>query len=224
MFEYAYIRDRIEPFRPDLIGREGQLAFQIAARRLADETLGLQEETLFTCPANSLWAPVYVPTTDWKISVFIVKAEYQKPDGTFCPLPLYNQEEVENLTRHTHNQAGVMAAYTSVQGNFWPNRPPAIDTQIRAIVAYKPIGDFDEVDFGPDYEDALVQGALAHLLMLPGQHRDPQGAALAEERFISMSSSLRGINLIGDAGYYRASVKPRRHHFGGAMRQDMLRY
>ena len=224
MFAYAYIRDRIDSHRPDLKGRMGQLAFQIAARRLATETLDLQEEVLFTAPAGSVYTEIYTPDEDWKVSLYIFKAEYQKSDGTYSPLPLYNQDAVQELTKHTHNDPGVMKAYTSVDGNFWPNRPPAFDTQIRAIVAYKPIGDFDEVDFGPQYEDALVQGALAHLLLLPGEHRDPKGAESAEGKFISECSHHLGVNLIGDVGYSRASEKPRKHCFGGAMRSNMLRY
>jgi hypothetical protein len=223
-FQYAYIRDRIESFRPDLKGRQGQLAYQVSARRLADETLGLQEEVIFIAPANSISTEIYTPDVDWKVAIYIFKAEYQKPDGSYKPLPLFNQDALTDLYRHTHENSGTMAAYTTVQGQFWPNRPPAVDTQIRAIVAYKPIGDFDEVDFGPDYEDALVEGALSHLLRIPGHDQDKRGAQDSEMRFLSMASSLRGINLIGDAGYFRASEKPRKHHFGGPMRQNMLRY
>jgi hypothetical protein len=224
MFAYEYIRDRIDPMRPDLKGRMGQLAFQVAARRLATETLDLQEEVIFLATAGSVYTQIYTPDVDWRVALYIFKAEYQKPDGHYHPLPLFNQDALRDLTKHTHNDSGDMKGYTSVDGNFWPNRPPAIDTQIRAWVAYKPIGDFDEVDFGPDYEDALIQGALAHLLRLPGEHRDPQGAETAEVRFESECSHLRGINLIGDVGYSRASEKPRKHHFGGAMRSNMLRY
>lgn len=224
MITFAQIQDRILPMRTDKLAREGQLSFQVSARRLAVETLALQEETEFTVVADVVSSPVYDVAADGKESLFIFKAEWQKPDGTWEPMHLYNQEALKDLTRHTHNRSGEMKGYTSDQGRFWPNRPPVIDTQVRAIVAYQPVGDFDEVDFGRDFEDALVEGALAHLLRLPGTDRDPQGAELSEKRFQSMASALRGMVLIGDAGYFRGSTQPKRSVFGRPMQQNKLRY
>ncbi len=211
--------------RGDIKDRRGLMAFQVAARRLAVETLGLQEEVTFTVTANTVITTLVYPPDQPKESLYIFKAEWLKSDGvTFEPIRIYNQDALKELTHHTHNNPGEMKGYTSDQGRFYPNRPPAVDTQVRAIVAYKPTGDFDEVDFGHEFEDALVEGALSYFMRLPGPDKDMFSAELSERRFLSEASALRGMVLIGDVGYLRASVKPRKHHFGGFMGQDKLRF
>jgi hypothetical protein len=224
MITFAQIQDRIGCMRPDKLGREWQLAFQVSARRLAAETLGLQAIVEFEVLANSVYSPVYDSTVDEKEAVFIFKAEWQKVDLTWVPLVPLNQEKLNDLTGHTHDSPGEMKAFTSDQGKFRPNRPPAVNTQVRAVVAYKPIGDFDEVDFGPEFEDALVEGALSHLMRLPGELRNVQDFELAERRFLSMSSGLRGSVLVGDVGYARGSINPERLSLWGFMGQDRMRY
>lgn len=224
MITFAQIQDRIGCMRPDKMPREWQLAFQVSARRLAMETLGLQEIVEFTVLANSVYAPVYDSPSYMKEAIFIFKAEWQKTDATWEPMRLLNQEGLKDLTKHTHNSPGEMKGFTSDQGRIWPNRPPAIDTQVRAVVAYKPMGDFDEVDFGQDFEDALVEGALSHLMRLPGPDRNLQDSELAERRFLSMASSLRGVVLIGDAGYSRGSTTPKRLSSWRGMHENKLRY
>ena len=220
MTQYAYIRDRIEPFREDLKPRQGQLAYQISCRQVALETLALREIVTFTIPAGTISQPIYDPTYE-KEAIYIFRAMLS---GASKDLRLYNQAELEDLYHSISPGEGTIAAYTTDQGQFWPNRPPSVDTQVIADVAYKPIGDFDEVDFGPEFEDAIVHGALAHYLALPGKGQDKAEARRLETQFITECSSLRGANLVGDAGYYRASTAPRRHHFGHNWRSDMLRY
>lgn len=223
MITFAQIQDRIGSMRPDKLPREWQLAFQIGARRLATETLALQETVDFTVTAYAVTTELTWPDLD-RECLWIFKAEWQKDDDSWEPMRLYNQEALKDLTRHTQNDAGLMKGFTSEQGKFRPNRPPSVDTQVRAVVAYQPVGDFDEVDFGREFEDALIEGALSHLMRLPGEQRDMNASELAERRFQSMASGLRGTTLIGDAGYIRASSKPRRLQFGGFMGQDRLRY
>ena len=224
MITFDQIQDRILPMRTDKKAREGQLAFQVSARRLAAETLGLQEIWTFTASKGEIYSDVYDVTVDEKECLFIFKAEWQKADLTWEPIRLYNQEGLKDLTKHMYNTPGEMKGFTSDQGKFWPNRPPDADTQVRSTVAYKPMGDFNEVDFGQDFEDALVEGALSHFMRLPGPDRDMQASELSERRFLSMGSSLRGVVLIGDAGYSRASTTPKRLHFGNPMQQNKLRY
>ena len=210
--------------RADKLSREGQLAFQVGARRLAVETLGLQDIVEFTVLANSVYASVYDPDVDGKEAIYLFKAEWQKLDGSWEPMGLFNQDAIKELTRHAFNNPGEMKAYTSDQGRFYPNRPPAVDTQVRAVVAYKPMGDFDEVDFGQEFEDSLVEGALSHLMRLPGPERDMRSAFDYEDSFKSHASGLRGSVLIGDVGYNRGSHKPRKLHFGHIMRENKLRF
>jgi len=224
MITFAQIQDRILPMRSDKMSREGQLAFQVSARRLAVETLGLQDIVEFTVLANSVYASVYDPVVDQREAVYLFKAEWQRPDGRWEPMGLFNQDAVKDLTRHAFNNPGEMKAYTSDQGRFYPNRPPAVDTQVRAVVAYKPLGDFDEVDFGQEYEDPLVEGALSHLMRLPGPEKDMRSAFEYEDSFKVHASGLRGSVLIGDVGYNRGSTQPKRLHFGRAMQQNKLRF
>ena len=220
MTQYAYIRDRIEPFRDDLKPRVAQLSYQVACRQVALETLALREFVEFTIPAGTICQPIYDPTYE-REAIYIFRA---KLSGHRRDLPLYNQDALEDLYHNLSPFEGTIAAYTTDQGQFWPNRPPAADTQVIADVAYKPIGDFDEVGFGPEFEDAIVHGALAHFLALPGSGQDKSEARRLEAQFITESSSLRGANLVGDAGYKRASVAPKRHHFGQGYHSNMLRY
>jgi hypothetical protein len=220
MTQFAYIRDRIEPFRDDLKPRQAQLAYQIACRQVAMETLALREFVVFTIPAGTISQPIYDPTHE-KEALYIFSA---KLDGHRRDLPLYNQAELEDLYHNISPFEGIIAAYTTDQGQFWPNRPPSADTQVIADVAYKPIGDFDEVNFGPEFEDPIVHGALSHYLALPGAGQDKAEARRLETQFITECSSLRGVNLVGDAGYYRASTTPKRHHFGQNYRSNMLRF
>lgn len=223
MITFAAIQDRIGAMRPDLLPREWQLAFQVGARRLATETLALQDFVLFTIPAESIFVSIDDPD-GLRAALYIFKAEWQKTDGTWDPMPLMNEWALKDLTRHIYNSTGEMKGYTSDQGKFYPNRPPKVDTQVRALVAFKPIGDFDEVDFAQDFEDALVEGALAHLMRLPGQNRDRAESELSENRFLSMVSGLRATTLIGDVGYVRGSTHPKRLLFAAPMRTNKLRY
>jgi hypothetical protein len=216
MIAYADIQDRIDGMRTDKLAREFQLAFQVSARRLAELTLGVQEIVTFTVPADTQKMLVYDPaeTTD-RVSLFVFKAERLNEDtGKWISLPNLNQRQEQETTLHPTPRSGDMFAFTTDQGLFVPYRPPVVDTQVRATVAYKPVGDFDEVAFGAGFEDALVEGALSHLYRLPGPERDLRAAADAESKFISEASGLRGIVLIGDMGYAKGSGKVKRHRFG----------
>lgn len=223
MLTFASIQNRIGPMRPDKLPREGLLAFQVAAKRLAEETFGLQEVVEFTLLANSVYQAIYDPTTDLKEAVHMFKAEWQDTAGAWQPLRLLNENALEATTRHAFNSPGTLRAFTYTQGKFYPNRPPAIDTQVRGVVAYSPLGDFSEVDFGAEYRDALVEGSLAYLLRLPGKEQDRNAAAASENAFQSMCSGLRGVNLTGAIGYARASHMVKRHR-EGFFNRDVLRY
>jgi hypothetical protein len=253
MIRYDQIRDRIESMRSDKKGRDGQLAFQIGARRLASETLALQEIVIFTLPAGALAVEPYsqpgaistdlvaddgsittVDTSTWegsdssqaRESLYIFQAEYQDPvTGQWSKLVPYNQQALESVGHHLVPSDGVMRAFTSDHGRFRPNRPPMVDTQIRAKVAYQPTGDFDGVHFSHEFEDALVEGALAHFYRLPGPGRDPNAAADSENAFLSIAAGLRGITLIGDMGYHRGSTHPKRaQRWTRFMSNDTLGY
>jgi hypothetical protein len=222
MTQFSDIQDRISPFREDKRPREAQLAYQISCRRLALETLALREQIEFTVPAGAISTPIYDPTQQ-RESIYIFRANIGSGSG-WKELRLYNQAEIVDLYHHINPREGIMAAYTTVQGQFWPNRPPSADTVILADVAYKPVGDFDEVDFGPEFEDLIVSGALAHFMLLPGEGRDVAMAREFEVRFLSEAGSLRAANLVGDAGYSRASTTPKRHHFGQGFKSNTMRF
>jgi hypothetical protein len=250
MIRFANIQDRIIPMRSDKKDREGMLAFQVAARRLASETLALQEIVLFTMPLGAFAVNPYtyataIVTNDgtvitgidpatWestdnpfeKEPIHIFKADWQDPTtGRWRVMHLYNQGTLEKHMRHVEPGDGYMRAFTSDQGRFRPNRPPGAATQVRVQVAYKPIGDFDEVHFGSDFEDALVEGALSYYMRLPGSGQDREEAARAEDRYNAIASGLRGSELIGDAGFSRGSTSPKRgERYGRFMSHDTLGY
>lgn len=212
MISFADIQDRIIDARSDKIGRESQLAFQIAARRLAVETLGLFEVVTFTAVAGSKSDVVYDPdTVTDKVSIHIFKAEAMISSGLWAALTLLNQRDESEFTREAVPQSGTLHSFTTSQGLFVPHNPPLVDTQVRAVVAYKPVGDFDEVNFGPGYEDALVEGALSHLFRLAGPEKSMRDAEDSERKFQCMSGTLRALELIGDAG--NTSAQPCRSHF-----------
>jgi len=249
MIRFADIQDRIIPMRDDKKPREGMLAFQVAARRLATETLGLQEIVWFNMPMGAFSVNVYQNATaivtgdgdtltglepsTWestdspfnKEAVYLFKAEWLNVTGKWNVMGLHNQSHLDRSMRHVEPNDGYMRAFTSDQGHFRPNRPPSVDTQVRAHVAYKPIGDFDEVHFGPEYEDALIEGALSYYFRLPGKGQDREEAARAEDRFNALSSGLRGTELIGDVGFNRASTGPKRGaRWGRFLSHDSLEY
>jgi len=254
MIRYDQVRDRIEAMRSDKKGREGQLAFQIGARRLASETLALREIVIFTMPMGALYVGPYdqagsatsteivigdgdtltFDTSTWEStdspytreSIFIFEAECQDlVTGKWHHLRPYNQLLLDKAQHHLIPDDGVMRVFTSDQGRFRPNRPPTADTQIRAVVAYQPTGDFDEVRFSHEFEDALVEGALAHFMRLPGPDRDLIAAADAEDAYSARASSLRGMIMIGDMGFHRGSSTPKRgHSYHRFMHYDTLEY
>ena len=249
MITFDQIRDRIEPLRGDKKPREAQLSFQIGARRLASETYGLEEIVLFTLPAGAFRVEPYryasaIVTDDgyqitidpatWqstdnpfqKETVLVVKADYQTASGSWNGLHGYNEQLMFKHHHHVEPASGSsLRAYASDRGQFRPNRPMLIDTQIRAVVAYQPVGDFTGVEFSHEYEDALVEGALASYLRLPGKDMDRREAAECEARFLSMASALRGMSLIGAQGYARGSTHPRHgKRWSRFMSQDVLDY
>lgn len=215
MLQFTDFQDRIGPMRPDRLPREWQLAFQVAVRRLCQETMALQYVVEFTMPTGSTSQEILYTNDDGLalVSVYIFKAEYEDTQGNWNELRLHNQEQMREHS-HVLPSQGIMRAFTSTMGRFQPNVPPAVDTNVRALVAFKPTGDFDAIDLGVDYEDAIVAGALAHLLRLPGTERDLNRADAEEVKFMNLASSLRGAVLVGDAGYARASKGLKHHKFG----------
>lgn len=207
MISFASIQDRLTPMRPDKLTREVQIAFQIAARRFATESFMVQETATFTVTAGARVASVYA-IADEKEAVFILKAE--RMDGT-VPFPLepLNSRLLREGTLKISFENGTLYAYVSQEGTFVPYQPPLVDAQVRALVAYKPIGDFDEIDLPHNMEDALVDGALSHLFRLPGSGQSVNLAEVHERRFLDACSDAKGLVLIGDTEYARASHRPR---------------
>lgn len=211
MISFYAVQDRIGSMRPDKLEREWNLAFQIASRRLAVDTLALQETVDFTISADASSADVYDAETDEKECLHIFKASYQNSNGVWIPLVLINQENLFFASEKIVEDSGTMEAYSCRMGKFTPNCPPEVETTVRAIVAYKPLGDFIEVGFPHNFEDAIVEGAIAHLLRLPGAEKNLQESEMAERKYQSMASGLRGITLIGNDGYRRGSARPERY-------------
>jgi hypothetical protein len=199
-----------------------QLAFQVAIRRIAVETLCFREDTVaLDVLADTTTIPLYV-TADEKECVHIFKAERTNLAGEWVELYNLNQRQFLEGTLKVNYPSGEFCAFTkAINGNLVPYAPPAVATQVRAQVAYKPLGDFDEADCGAEYEDAIVAGALAHLLLLPGTDQSVSLAMQKDIEFLSMCSGLRGSSLIGDIGYARASSS--KTYPRGFSTQDRLR-
>lgn len=224
MLQFADFQDRIGCMRPDRLPREWQIAFQIAARRVCEETFALQQEVQFTMPAGSLSQELEFTDVNGveMFSVYIFKAMYQDSNGNWNELGLENQAKMRDHGHAVTPAPGTMRRFTSVMGRFVPNCPPEVDTQVQVLAAFKPVGDFDLVDLGPDYEDVLVAGAIAHLLRLPGAERNLDRADAEEAKFLAMASGLRGAVLVGDVGYARGSKGSKRKRFGWSV--NMLEY
>lgn len=216
MLQFADFQDRIGCMRPDRLPREWQIAFQIAARRVCEETFALQQQVQFTMPLGDTSQELLFTDENGvtMVSVYIFKAQYQDEQGRWNALNQLNQAKMRDHTHAVTPQQGVMRGFTSEMGRFVPDHPPSVDTQVQVLAAFKPVGDFDLIDLGPDFEDVLVAGALSHLLRLPGAERNIEHAGAEEAKFIAMASGLRGTTLVGDVGYARASRSPRRRRLG----------
>lgn len=206
MVTFAQVQDRIGCLRPGSLPRLWQLSFQVAIRRIAVETLCFREDTApLDVLADTTAIPLYV-AEDEKECVHIFKAERTDPAGEWVELYNLNQRQFMEGTLKVNYASGEFCAFTkAINGNLIPYAPPNVATQVRAKVAYKPLGDFDEADCGAEYEDAIIAGALAHLLLLPGADQNISLAMQKDIEFLSMCSGLRGSSLIGDMGYARAS-------------------
>lgn len=207
MIAFSSIQDRLLPMRPDKLAREVQLAYQIAARRFATETLMVQEVTTFTVAAGARVASVYALSAE-RDAVFIIKAE--RLDGDVpTPLEPLNSRLLREGTLKIAFENGTLYGFVSQEGAFLPYQPPQVDTQVRALVAYKPVGDFDEIDLPHSMEDALVDGALSHLFRLPGSNQNVNLAEVHERRFLNACADAKGASLIGITEYARVSHRPR---------------
>lgn len=207
MFTFASIQDRLLPMRPDKLAREAQIAFQVAARRFATETFMVQEVTTFMVAAGARVASVYA-LADEKEAVFILKAERIEA-GVPTPLEPLNSRLLREGTLKIAFDGGTLYAYVSQEGVFVPYQPPLVETQVRALVAYKPVGDFAEIDLPHSVEDALVDGTLSHLFRLPGSGQSVTLAEVHERRFLDACADAKGAVLIGDTEYARTSHRPR---------------
>lgn len=202
MISFTQLRDRLLSKRPDIVEREVQLAYQIAVRRYADVTMALQEVHTFTVAAGARVASAYA-LVDEKEAVFILKAEREVTPGVFDPLHPLNARRLRESTFQIQVGSGTLYAYVSDSGKFIPYQPPTVDTQVRALIAYKPTGDFDEVDLPGSSEDAIVDGVLAELFSLPGRHRSIEMSALKEKAFKGACEDMRGVVLVGDTEFAR---------------------
>ena len=209
MIAFASIADRILPLRPDKTERELQLGFQVAVRRFAVTSMALQEIHTFTVAAQAHVASAYL-AADEKEAVFILKAEKETSPGIFDPLHPLNSRELRESTLKIAHDVGTLYAYVSDSGRFVPYQRPAADTQVRALIAYKPLGDFDEVDLPSCYEDALVNGTLSYVLRLPGEHQANTRADHHEGLFLAGAEEAATVTLVGDTEYARASRVPSR--------------
>jgi len=207
--------------RPSSLPRLWQLAFQVAIRRIAVETLCFREIVTIDVLADAVTIPVY-ESADEKECAHIFKAERTNLSGEWVELYNLNQRQLLEGTLKVNYPSGEFCAFSkAINGDLVPYAPPAVATQVRAMVAYKPLGDFDEADCGAEFEDAIVAGALAHLLLLPGADQSISLAGQKDVEFLSMCSGLRGSSLIGDIGYARASSS--RTYPRGFQTQDRLR-
>lgn len=204
MIDYSDLQERILVQRDDLLPRQGQIAFQVAVKRLATKTLGIQEVTDFNVVAGSRLCPVYDPadTSIEKKCVHIFQAAVSTDGGLkWSALGLLNEASLSPMHMDPVQPPGSMRVFSCKDGAFVPYPPPLTDAQVRALVAYQPFGDFSTVELGADFEDAVVEGALSHLLRIPGLRLNLQGAEIAERRFQGYCSELRGSTLLGVNGF-----------------------
>ncbi len=208
MLNFTAIQDRVLPFRPDLLERSAQIGFQVAVRRLAEGTYALQETKVLDLAGGVDVASVYT-AADEKESLFILKAD-RNSAGLWVPLESLNRRLLREGTPLIQEAAGTMSAFLSDHGKFRPYQPPLAATQVRLLVAYKPTGDFEDVDLASDFENALVAGTLAYSMALPGTHQDKALAERREHDFIAFIFDHRAMELIGETDYTPYRKRARR--------------
>ena len=202
---FADIMGRISDMRPDLPERLWLSGFQIAAKRLARLSLALRETVTFNVAANGTSARVYEAAA-LKDVVWIFKAE-TVVGGVTTPIPEMNLSDYYAQMQGTKHTAGPISAFANDQGLFLPYLTPTAQTVINAFVAYTPKGDFITADFGADAMDALVCGALAHVLAVPGKGQNQGLALMNENEFRDNATNLEAKVLLGEGGSTRFNTR-----------------
>ena len=205
MISFAAIQDRLLTKRTDKDAREHQMAYQIAVRRFAVISLSLQEVHTFTLTGGARVASTYA-AVDEKEALFILKAEKETAPGVFESLFPLNARRLREHTLDISQGIGTLHSFVSDHGRFLPYQIPVADTQVRALIAYKPVGEFDEVDLPGEAEDAIVDGALAELMALPGRQRSAEMADMHSRAFKAAAEDALGVALIGDTQYARSTA------------------
>lgn len=216
MILFDEIADRILPMRPDIKDRQAQLGFQVAVRRLAVDSLALQEVVALTLVAGTTRAEVYAPEVE-KNCVCILKGEARDLGSTadFEGLESLNEGDYRQSNLALTEDVGSVIAFVDDGGAFVPYFTPDVDHELRLLVAYAPKGgDFDSAPLNADAEDAIVAGTLAYILRLPGKHQNLQLAENEDGKFVDFAADVRSRMLLGIHGYRRGGtsiIVPRRN-------------
>ncbi len=146
-----------------------------------------------TIDTLSLWNVgdiIYSNGTAWKL---LDLQEYTTvPQGNKPTDYLWNNQSQEDFSFPT--------CWTQ-EGNtvdFYPRLQ--CDTAIEVVLSYIPVGEIDTIPLPAESEDAIVAGALAEILSLPGSEQNLKLALIRENEFKKGLANLRSLTMTGYGG------------------------
>ena len=145
----------------------------------------------------------------WQVGDLVVSygTEWKKLETTaYGTVPQFNKPSQDQWKDQPQNNKSYPDGWAQ-EGNtiyFYPRTQ--CDSTVEVTLSYAPVGEIDTIPLPAEAEDVIVAGALAEILMLPGEGRDAKLAIVKDREYKQGLATLRAIGELGYGGspYYIA--------------------
>lgn len=196
---------KVHPFRTDLEEERSIHAIQETVRKICRQTGMAKVTVAASTVANTATVSLASPVTGGDVFRVHRVRILDTALSSYRILSVVNSTDVDDVLSYRNESEGEPVSWSYAGSDIielFPT-PDAIYT-LEVIASYVPEGEIDTIPLPDESEDAIVAGALATLLMLPGRN---QNLSLSKDREVLFNrelSWLRAATEFGLSGRARA--------------------
>lgn len=200
---------KVFPYRKDLLEDDAIFAIQETVRKICRLTQYAQTTVSASTVASTSTVDLSSLVTEGSVFRVIRVRRLDTTTSAYRILDPVNFEEVNALTRYRDDDEGTPYYWTQKSGStieLYPV-PDAIYT-LEVTTSYIPEGEIETIPLPDESEDAIVAGAISHLLMRPGMG---QNLGLAKDRevlFNREADALKASAMFGLTSKTRVTGRP----------------
>lgn len=196
---------KVRPFRKDLTEEDANYAIQETVRKICRQTMYAQDVVSASTVASTATVDLSsLVTTGTVLRVHLIR--FLDPQSSqYKVLSAKNFDTINATTLYRNYSEGYPDSWTYKGDSLvelYPT-PDAIYT-LEVTLSYVPTGEIETIPLPDEAEDAVVAGAIAYLLMLPGVG---QNLSLSKDReilFNRESDALKASAMFGQTSRARA--------------------